>query len=120
VSSPVRPLREAPQARDHRERDASPAPALRVAAPPPTGPAARRAPAPDAFWRDYHRRRSMNHVALMLTARAVQAALDAGEAVDAGTRRRLRAALDDYETAQRLLRERVGEVAADVPRGVAR
>jgi hypothetical protein len=105
VSSIVRPFRD-PSPRDAAVIDAPVArPALRLAERQPG-----RSPA-DAFWRDYHRRRSMNHVALMLSARAVQAALDGGEPVDDGTRRRLRAALDDYEAVQRSLRERVGDVA---------
>ncbi len=101
------PLRDPVAVRDGSAREApaaAPRGALRVA------PRADVRTPSDAFWRDYHRRRSMNHVALMLTARAVQAALDAGEPVDDGTRRRLRAALDDYESVQRSLRERVGDL----------
>jgi hypothetical protein len=109
LPSTILPLRDPVAARDGSDREA-PAPAATPRAPLRVAPRADgRAPS-DAFWRDYHRRRSMNHVALMLTARAVQAALDAGEPVDDGTRRRLRAALDDYESVQRSLRERVGDL----------
>lgn len=102
MSSIVRSMRGASVQSDAAP-ESPPRPALRLAE---RGSA--RAPT-DAFWRDYHRRRSMNHVALMLGARAVQAALDGGEPVDDGTRRRLRAALDEYEAVQRSLRERVGD-----------
>ena len=105
--STIQSLRDPSAVRDDADRDASaPRPVLRLA---PRAPAR---PTSEVFWRDYHRRRSMNHVALMLGARAVQAALDAGEPVDDGTRRRLRAALDDYDAVQRSLRERVGEAPA--------
>lgn len=104
MSSTLLHLRDPVAARGRSEREA-PAAVSRTS-PGDDG----RAPS-DAFWRDYHRRRSMNHVALMLSARAVQAALDAGACVDDGTRRRLRAALYDYESVQRTLRERVGDLA---------
>lgn len=86
------------------EPQVAPRAALRLA-----GPAAARPPA-ETFWREYHRRRSMNHVALMLSARAVESALAAGDAIDDGVRRRLRVALDEYAAVQRSLRERVGEL----------
>jgi hypothetical protein len=85
------------------------APYLSEAGTAPVGAAA-----DESFWREYHRRRSMNHVALMLAGRAVQAALDAGEPVDAATRRRLRAALADGESLQQALHEHVRRRCADV------
>ncbi len=106
MSSSILSPRDPVAARDGSEREAPAASRASLRETPRSGG---RVPS-DAFWRDYHRRRSMNHVALMLTARAVQAALDAGEPVDDGTRRRLRAALDDYESVQRTLRERVGDL----------
>jgi hypothetical protein len=109
LSSTILSLRDPVAARDGSDGHAPATAPLRR--PAPTGaPRQDGRASSDAFWRDYHRRRAMNHAALMLTARAVQAALDAGAPVDDGTRRRLRAALDDYEAVQRTLRERVGDL----------
>lgn len=80
---------------------------------PGDGRSAQAAGATAEFWRDYHRRRSMNHVALMLAARAMQASVDAGTPVDAGTRRRMRAALEEYDDVQRALRDRVQDLLSD-------
>lgn len=79
---------------------------------PPTGPSGGQGEQV-RFWREYQRRRSLNHVAVTLAARAVQAALDAGVPVQPATRRRLRVALEEYEAVQRMLRERVRGLCLD-------
>lgn len=63
------------------------------------------------FWTEYNRRRAMNHVALMLAARAASQAAERGEVPDAGLRKRMADALRDYDDVARMLRDRMKEAA---------